>query len=343
MPNRNALALQHFPKYEFIMTKPAEISVFAPDPTPLSTAILVLDECNTLSFAAAVDPMRAANRRAGKTLFSWQFYTATDAPATLTSGLQINGLPIEQLLRCDLLLVVAGFRLEEQASPRLLASLRRLYATGTTIAAIDGGPWILAEAGLLDGHNATPHWEDIDAFSHRFQKVTTLHDRFCISGRIATSGGASPCIDMMLYLIETRYGVDLARRVGSTFLYDPMPATTQRPISIPRAIHHHPKVMRALELMSQALETPLSIPEIATKTGLSTRTLEINFQTHLHRSPRSVYLQMRLEEALRLAAETSLPVRDIALATGFSSPTSFARAFRAAHGTSVRALRSERG
>ncbi|SMP14335.1 GlxA family transcriptional regulator [Shimia sagamensis] len=324
------------------MPESAESSVFRYDPAPLNVAILVLDECNTLSFAATVDPMRAANRRAGKTLFEWQFYTATEAPASLTSGLQINGLAIDQLLRCDLLLVVAGFRLEEQATPRLLASLRRLYATGTSIAAIDGGPWFLAKADLLDGHNATTHWEDIEKFSQQFPKVTTLRDRFCISGRIATSGGASPCIDMMLYLIETRYGTDLAHRVSSAFLYDPMPASAQRPISIPRTIHRHPRVITALDLMGQTLDAPLPIPEIAIKTGISTRTLELNFQTHLRKSPQAVYLTMRLEEALRLATETQTSVRDIALATGFNSPTSFARAFKAAHGTSVRALRTQR-
>ena len=147
---------------------------------------------------------------------------------------------------------------------------------------------------------------------------------------------------MMLYLIEIRYGADLARRVSSAFVYDPVPASAQRPISIPRAIHHHPKVIKALDLMGQTLDAPLSIPEIAAKTGLSTRTLELNFQTHLHKSPQMVYLTMRLEEALRLATDTQTPVRDIALATGFNSPTSFARAFKSAHGTSVRALRRAR-
>lgn len=324
------------------MSKSAERSVFRPDPNPLNTAILVLDECNTLSFAAAVDPMRAANRRAGKTLFTWHFYTATERPAALTSGLQINGLPIDQLLRCDLLLVVAGFRLEAQATPRLMASLRRLYATGASLAAIDGGPWLVAQAGLLNGHTATTHWEDLEKFSQRFPDVSCLRDRFCISGRIATSGGASPCIDMMLYLIETRYGTDLARRVGSAFLYDPMPAATQRPLSIPRALQRHPQVVQALDIMGETLESPLSIPALAARVGTSPRSLELTFQTHLRASPKAVYLKMRLEEARRLATETQIPVRDIALATGFGSPTSFARAFKAAHGTSVRSLRHTR-
>ena len=50
----------------------------------------------------------------------------------------------------------------------------------------------------------------------------------------------------------------------------------------------------------------------------------------------------RLAEAHRLAIDTHMPARDIALATGFSSPASFARAFRAAYATSTRALRKSR-
>ncbi|MGR3712463.1 MAG: GlxA family transcriptional regulator [Shimia sp.] len=318
-------------------------SVFRPDPTPLTTAILVLDECNTLSFAAAVDPMRAANRRAGKPLFQWQFFTADGRPAGLTSGLSITGQPISNLTKCDLLLVVAGFRLEDHATPNLLASLRRIAAQGTTIAAIDGGPWLLARAGLLDDHTATTHWEDLEEFATRFPHVTTRRDRFCVSGRFATSGGAAPCIDMMLHLIDTRFGADLARRVGGAFLYDPMPAGSQAITAAPRPVGRNPRLARALERMEATLSDPLPIPEIAAHAGLSPRALELRFQAHLGQSPKATYLQMRLQEALRLATDTSLPVRDIALATGFNAPANFARSFKSAHGQSVRVLRASQG
>ncbi|KPA21898.1 HTH-type transcriptional regulator CdhR [Shimia sp. SK013] len=316
------------------------LSIFKPDPRPLSTAILVLDDCNTLSFAAAVDPMRAANRRAGKPLFNWKFFTSNGQPAALTSGLEINGSAISKLAKCDLLLVVAGFRLEEQTTPALLASLRRIASQNSTIAAIDGGPWFLARAGLLDGETATTHWEDLEDFATRFPQVNTRRDRFCVSGQFATSGGAAPCIDMMLHLISTRFGSDLARRVGSAFLYDPQPAGRQGLTSAPRPIRRNPRLARALERMEATFADPLPIPEIAAHAGLSPRALEMRFQTHLGQSPKSTYLQMRLEEALRLATDTSLPVRDIALATGFGTPASFARAFKAAHGKSVRDLRA---
>ncbi|PSL19674.1 GlxA family transcriptional regulator [Shimia abyssi] len=314
---------------------------FLPDRRTLDTAILVLDECNTLSFAAAVDPMRAANRRAGKSLFKWDFFTPTDQPSNLTSGLTVTGQSISRFTRADILLIVAGFRLEEQATPQLLASLRRIAAQGTPIAAIDGGPWLLARAGLLDNHHATTHWEDLEEFATRFPNIDVRRDRFCLSGRFATSGGAAPCIDMMLHLLNDRFGPELARRVGSAFLYDPVPAHQQSTSSAPRPLRRNPHIARALDLMESTLDDPIPLPEIAAKTGLSIRTLETRFRTQLGQSPKAHYLSLRLSEAHRLATDTSLPVRDIALATGFNSPSSFARAFRAAYGTSTRALRQK--
>jgi transcriptional regulator GlxA family with amidase domain len=61
----------------------------------IQTTILVLKDSNTLSFAAAVDPLRAANRQAGRILFDWQFATPGDAAVTLTSGIIIPPAPLQ--------------------------------------------------------------------------------------------------------------------------------------------------------------------------------------------------------------------------------------------------------
>lgn len=322
-----------------------EKNIFQPSDQALDTAVLVLDQCNTLSFAAAVDPMRAANRRAGRPVFDWRFRTATGAPAHLTSGLQIDGPPVAQLASCDLLIVVAGFDLEEHATPRLLASLRRIHGLGSAMIAIDGAPWLFAKAGLLDGRQATTHWEDLEDFATRFPAVLTRRDRFVVDPPFATSGGAAPGIDMMLHLISERFGGSLATRVASAFVYDPLPPGQQGPGpgAAPRPVRRNSQIVRALDLMETHIDDPLPIPEIASRLTLSTRSLEHRFATHLGQSPHSYYLQMRLDEAHRLAIDTSLSVQNIAATTGFGSQSSFARAFRQAHGLSVRALRRSLG
>lgn len=318
--------------------KPAK-NILQPEHRALKTAVLVLDECNTLSFAATVDPMRAANRLADRHAFDWEYVTATGEPAMLTSGLSVPGLPLARLDSCELLIVVAGFQLARHATPSLLAGLRRIAGTGATLAGIDGGPWLLAEAGLLDGHPATTHWEDLENFATRFPEVDVRQDRFVISDSRLTSGGATPAIEMMLHIIAARHGAGFASRVAGLFLYDGPAQPTDRPQSRLGHHKHNALTARAHALMEAALEDPRPLADIARDLGTSTRSLQQQFRLRLNTTPQDHYLQLRLAEARRLVTDTDMPLLNVALATGFTSQSSFARAFRTAHGTTARELR----
>jgi transcriptional regulator GlxA family with amidase domain len=300
------------------------------------TTLLVLNECNTLSFAAAVDPLRAANRQAGRVLFDWQFATPGAAPVGLTSGLNIPANPLQKIPRCDLLIIVAGFDLEAQSTPALLASLRRLANQGSTIAGIDGGPWVMARAGLLDGHRATTHWEDLEDFARRFSEVDVVNSRFEISGARLTSAGAAPALEMMLEMIARQHGPALSQRIAGTFIFDPAPP---RPQSRFGSAPHSVMTARAHQVMESALDDPQPIAQIAQRLGLSPRALQLQFRRHLGTTAQAHYLALRLDEAERLVHQTARPLQEIALSTGFASQASFARAFKARFGHSASALR----
>ena len=305
---------------------------------PLSVAVLVLPDTNTLSFAAAVDPMRATNRHANRTLFDWHYVTPTSSPANLTSGLSVAGQAVTKQEKCDLFIVLAGFDLDRHDTQSLRASLRRLASTKCTIAGVDGGPWLLASAGVLDGFTATTHWEDLEAFATQFVHVDTQRSRYQIDGPRMTSGGAAPTIDMMLHLIGSRYGDALASKVASSFIYDPVGDGAQ-PQSRRSSIQHNQLTAKASILMEQNLDAPPAITEIAQSIGISPRSLELHFQKRLGTSPKSYFLSLRLNEAHRLVTGTAEPLHSIALATGFNSQSSFARAFKSAYGSSARSLR----
>ena len=319
-----------------------ERQIFAADPAPLSVAILVMADTNALSLAASVDPMRAANRRAGRTLFTWRYYSAEGGPVPLTAGFEIATEPLTDTTRADILIVVAGFRLAEQATPPLLARLRRLAPRLRAMVGIDGGPWFLALAGILDGHAATVHWEDLESFADRFPAIDVRRDRYVVSGPVVTTGGAAPCLDMMLDLIRARYGSELALRVAGAFVYESShaAATPQQAVSAARLARGHPALGRAVQLMEDAIEDPPSVAAIARRLGLSQRRLEMLFSDRLGVSPGRFFLDLRLDEARRMVTDTILPLQDVALRTGFSGQASFARAFRARFGTPASALRA---
>ncbi|MDW4496631.1 helix-turn-helix domain-containing protein [Sulfitobacter sp. D35] len=306
----------------------------------IRTVVLVLEQTNTLSFAAAVDPMRAANRQAGRALFDWRFATPGASDVSLTSGLVVPGAALQRIVACDLLLVVAGFDLEAQTTPALCASLRRLARPETLVAGIDGGPWVLARAGILDQHDATTHWEDLETFATTFPEVRVRNARFVTSGQRMTSGGAAPAIEMMLDLIDRRFGARLAARVAGSFIYDG-DARPARPQSRAGSrLRHSPLTARAQEVMEARLEDPLSLAALAQRLGVSPRALQMQFRSRLGCTPRAHYLSLRLAEADRLVTQTATPLQDIALRTGFASQSSFARAYGRRFGQSARARRA---
>lgn len=306
---------------------------------PLDTAVLVLDDTNMLALAAAVDPMRAANRRAGRILFRWRFATASGKPARLTAGLEVPGPALSTFEKVDLVLVCASFRTSVQATHALGATLRRLASKGALIAGIDGGPWVLARARLLDGHAATVHWEDLEDFSTRHENIDVRPDRVVASGPYLTAAGAAPALEMMLRLVEDLHGSPLAREVANAFLYDPPPAQPQSRRATAEIARRDPIVAKALQRMEATMSEPLPIREIAKTLGLSVRRLEVRFQTAIRQSPARAYMALRMADAMRLAKDTPKTAAEIAIAVGFSSQASFARAFKQAHGASLREVR----
>ncbi|MEP4199026.1 MAG: helix-turn-helix domain-containing protein [Aliishimia sp.] len=303
----------------------------------MQTAVLVLNQTNMLSLAAVADPMRAANRQAGRALYDWAFVTPDERHVSLTSGVILPARPIAELPKCDALIVAASFDAQLQSTPRLCASLRRL-SQNAIVAGVDGGPWVLAQAGLLDGHRATVHWEDLDAFSASFPLIDVVNARHVSGATRLTCGGASPALDMMLDLIAAQHGSELSGRIAASFIH--APATSGLPQSRNKPhTSHNANTARAQSLMEVSLDEPVPLTKIAKQLGLSPRALQQQFQNCLGTTPQDYYLTLRLTEAHRQITQTETRLQDIAFATGFSSPASFARAFRRVFGITATELR----
>ncbi|MCP3969557.1 MAG: GlxA family transcriptional regulator [Rhodobacteraceae bacterium] len=302
--------------------------------------VLLLPRCNMLSLAAAVDPLRSANRVAGRALYRWRFCSGGGGEVGLTAGF---GVPTEPLPEtpCDLLAVIAGFDVAALATPRLKRTLARAARVAARVAGIDGGGEVLARTGLLTGQRATTHWEDLEALAGEFPEIEVVRDRYVASGKWLTTGGASPCIDMMLMLIEADFGRAIAEGVARAFLYDPVHSGSepQSLVSASRLARRSPPVARALRAMEARLETPPPIAAIARDAGLSVRRLEMLFARELGTSPAAFFRQLRLSEARRLVLSSPAPLSEIAVRCGFASLSAFSRAFSASFGTSPSALR----
>ncbi|RJG43932.1 GlxA family transcriptional regulator [Mesorhizobium sp. DCY119] len=317
------------------MMKSEKPSIFLPDRSALKVTLLVFSGSSIMCVASAIDPLRAANRVSGETLFDWKI-VSTDGEAPITT----SGLPIavsgrfDANEKTDVLAIVGGFGTKTQGTPALLAALRRTARSAQAIGGIEAGTWLVARAGLLEGRAATTHWEDMEDFAQAFPGVDVRPDRYVIDGPVFTSGGASPTFDLMLHLIRSRLGMAVALDVASVFIYDQARAATdaQPLVSLGRLDGYDPRLAQAIRLMEAHIDQPLTVAAIARRAGVTPRTLESIFRKSIGETPGAYYLRLRLAAARRLVADTQVSMADIATRTGFSSPAAFSRSFSHAFG-----------
>lgn len=74
------------------------------------------------------------------------------------------------------------------------------------------GALVLAQAGLLDGHNMTTHHSALTTLAMQYPNANVERGvRFVDNGRIATSAGLSAGIDLALHVVARYYGEEAAR------------------------------------------------------------------------------------------------------------------------------------
>ena len=204
------------------------------------------------------------------------------------------------------------------------------------------GTRLLAEAGLLDGHRCTIHWEDIQPLSEDFPRLEVTANLFEVDRKRITCAGGTAALDLMLHLIGLAHGAVFAGRVSDQFMHQRIRAANdhQRMAPYERLGVREPKLIAAIGAMEKNLEDPLSLGEIARTASLSVRQLERLFRQRLGCTPSHYYLELRLHHARLLLMRGASSILAIALAAGFASASHFSRRYREHFGHSPR---EERG
>lgn len=313
---------------------------------PRRFVFLLLDRFTMLSFAGAIEPLRIANRIAGKQIYEWRLIGEGGISATCSNGASFQlDMGLEELDREDTLLVCGGIDVQRATTKPIIAWLRREARRGMTIGGLCTGSWTLARAGLLDGRKATIHWENQDGFLEEFEEVKLTKSVFVVDGnRLSTAGGTSS-IDLMLKLIAADHGDEIANTVADQLIYSSIRTDqdTQR-LSIPTRIGvRHPKLSQVIQMMEANIEDPISPADLAEEVGMSTRQLERLFRRYLNRSPKRYYMELRLQKARNLLMQTDMSVINVALACGFASPSHFSKCYRAHYNTTPYRERGTQG
>lgn len=275
----------------------------------------------------------------------YSFSVCTEHPGAVssTSGFEVGvDQGLEALEHADTV-IVPGFFPRNDPSLVVIEALRSAAARGARIASVCVGAFALAAAGLLDGCNATTHWEFASELATRFPAVRVLPEVLYVDeGQVLTSAGITAGIDLCLYMVRRDYGAVAATEVSRR-----MVAPVHRPGGqlqfMERPVPEDGMGLAATRAWAiQEMHRPLTVAELARHAGYSSRAFARRFVAEVGVTPLRWLTAERLDEARRLLEATEIPIEEVAQRCGLgtaanlrlylareagTTPTAYRRAF----------------
>lgn len=307
--------------------------------------LLLLPGHSLLSVSGLLDTLALANRLCRAQPLISLCITLDGAPVTSSSGL---ALPVagslRDLRRGDLLLLCGTPDIPRATLDAVTRGLRSAMRHGVRCGGLDRGAEVLAMAGLLNGKTATTHWRHQSSFAERYPQVVLARSAFVYEHDSFSCAAGTAAIDLALCFIRSLLGGELADQVADELSYTQQHRLQALTSDISPHFAHvtHPRLRRIIRAMDDNVEYPLPMQSFSELVGISQRQVERLFLRYVGLPPKRFYDELRLDRARNLLLQSEMPITEVAMATGFSSPSHFSKKFRLRFGQSPFEIRSGR-
>ena len=228
-------------------------------------------------------------------------------------------------------LIIGGFSMQLlEKGTQFFQWLKDIYPSVNRICSVCVGAYALAEAGILDGKQATTHWEYSQQFQQRYPSVKVDTDPFFTrDSNIYTSGGVSSGIDLALALVEEDHGRELALRIARKLILQLKRPGYQAQFSRLLEIHRLENSIggKLYAWMIRHLEENLSIEHLARQSNMSLRNFTRVFLRETGVTPAKFVEKVRVEVARRYLEDSDLSMDLIAKKCGLGGLISLRRTF----------------
>ncbi|MGJ4942545.1 GlxA family transcriptional regulator [Bradyrhizobium sp. HKCCYLS1011] len=308
------------------------------DRTPV--AIVVPPNAQSLDICGPLDAFLEANRQAPAKCNYDVRLLSTGSELTVKAGvmsLVADNSILEDVQPIDTLLV-AGTPDYGQAygATDLLAWLRRQAPRCRRHGSVCTGAFFLGAAGLLDGFNATTHWQHATELAERFPAARIVPDQiFVQDGTLWTSAGVTAGIDLALKLIEDDHGRDISLAVARrlvVFLKRPG-GQSQFSAHLAAQLASEGRIQSVQHWILDHLSLELTVNTLAARAAMSVRNFTRVFQQETGITPADFVEMARVDSARRLLEDSDKPLQRVASSCGFANPDTMRRAFLRRIGT----------
>ena len=212
----------------------------------------------------------------------------------------------------------------------VLDTLRRARDEGKRILSLCSGAFVLAAAGLLDGHKATTHWSECAALARLYPRVRVdPRVLYVDEGNLLTSAGSAASLDLCLHVVQRDYGTEIATRIARDLVVPLHRSGGQAQyIETPLPSPAEPDLFGdTLAWLRAHLRDQVTVSELAERAAMSPRTFARRFLSSTGTTPLQWILAERVRLAQRLLETSGLPVDAIARQSGFGTADNLRKHF----------------
>lgn len=255
----------------------------------------------------------------------------------------LSGIPIQpqasldDIERADVVIVCDMYTPVDQSplgkyTPEI-RWLKRMYARDALLCSVCSGATLLAEAGLLDGHEVSSHWAYNNMFREYFPQVkmspASILNLSAEHRRLVTAGGVTSWQDLAIYLIERYCGLNQALNTAKVYLLAPH-VDGQAPFSPMTCNSRHDDaiVRECQSWIEKHFSRPNPVSEMVDRSGLKSRTFARRFRGATGYQPIDYVQGVRIEVAKKILESDTTNIEEIGSRVGYEDPASFRRVFK---------------
>lgn len=264
-------------------------------------------------------------------------------PVAASTGLVLSARPLPEPDQVDTVVIPGGVGISRNSDPALIEWVKETARHARRIVSVCTGAYLLAEAGLLDGRQATTHWAFAERLAQRYPEVRVDPNLMFVrsSQQVWTAAGVSAGIDLSLALVELDHGTEVAKAVARWLvLYLRRPGGQGQfaaPVWTPRA--RRDEIRHVQEAIEADPAAPHTMGTLAAAAAMSVRHFTRVFTSEIGEGPGAYVDRVRTQAARRQLEETADPVSAIAARCGFGTAETMRRNFIRQLGVSPDAYR----
>jgi transcriptional regulator GlxA family with amidase domain len=311
-----------------------------------TVSILVLPEVTASVLFGLNDLFQGVGRdwplvvegRPGTSQLRVQIVSGDGQPLTIANGVRVvpdaslaDALPAEVVCVPEVFVVPSDDlrgRFSAEAS-----WLRHAHARGAIVAAACSGALLMAEAGLLEGEDATTHWAYCDVLAQRHPGIRLHRQRALVAAgegqRLVMAGGGTSWQDLALYLIARLVNIEAAMQMARLYLIDWHQGGQQPFARLSASRQSDDAVITRCQLWAaEHYRASSPVAAMTQLSGLAERSFVRRFQQATGMSPLQYVHTVRLEEAKQLLEASEDSIEAIAEQVGYEDAGYFARLFK---------------